>query len=118
VRHKVWTGKGYSRHTKCVNDQQIRREELAATNQIPSLFNDYDDFIKKFKPKKTTDDCMTPPEIYEIVKDWACREYGIDPAKVVRPFWPGGDYEHFDYSGGVMQSSVVFFGLNFFIKSS
>jgi len=91
---------------------------LAATNQIPSLFNDYDDFIKKFKPKKTTDDCMTPPEIYEIVKDWACREYGIDPAKVVRPFWPGGDYEHFDYSGGVMQSSVVFFGLNFFIKSS
>jgi hypothetical protein len=22
---------------------------------------DYDEFIEKFKPKKTTDDCYTPP---------------------------------------------------------
>ena len=32
--------------------------------------------------------------------NWACGEYGIDPAKIVRPFYPGGDYERFDYSGG------------------
>ena len=32
----------------------------------------YEEFVEKFKPKKTTDDCMTPPEIYEVVKDWAC----------------------------------------------
>ena len=57
-------------------------------------------FEEKFKPKKTTDDCYTPPEIYEVIKDWACSEYNIDPAKVVRPFYPGGDYEKFDYSGG------------------
>ena len=60
----------------------------------------YDEFVEKFKPKKTTDDCYTPPEVYEVIKDWACAEYGIDPAKVVRPFYPGGDYERFDYSGG------------------
>ena len=60
----------------------------------------YDEFVEKFKPKKTTDDCYTPPEVYEVIKDWACKEYGIDPAKVVRPFYPGGDYERFDYSGG------------------
>ena len=63
-------------------------------------FEDYDGFVEKFKPKKTTDDCYTPPEVYEVIKDWACREYGIDPDKVVRPFYPGGDYERFDYSGG------------------
>ena len=57
-------------------------------------------FEEKFKSKKTTDDCYTPPEIYEVIKDWACSEYNIDPAKVVRPFYPGGDYEKFDYSGG------------------
>jgi hypothetical protein len=38
-------------------------------------------FVDKFKPKKTTDDCYTPPEVYETIKGWACEEYGIDPAK-------------------------------------
>jgi hypothetical protein len=41
-----------------------------------------------------------PPEVYEEIKNWACREYGIDPDKIVRPFYPGGDYERFDYSDG------------------
>lgn len=65
-----------------------------------TTFNDYDGFVEKFKPKKTTDDCYTPPAVYETIKDWVCSEYGIDPAKIVRPFYPGGDYESFDYSGG------------------
>ena len=60
----------------------------------------YEEFVEKFKPKKTTDDCYTPPEIYEAVKGWACKEYGIDQDSIVRPFWPGGDYEHFDYPEG------------------
>lgn len=45
--------------------------------------------LKKFKPKKTTDDCYTPPLIYEAVKAWACKEYNIDSNKIVRPFYPG-----------------------------
>ena len=60
----------------------------------------YEEFVEKFKPKKTTDDCMTPPEIYEVVKDWACGRYQVDPAVIVRPFWPGGDYENYDYPEG------------------
>ena len=60
----------------------------------------YEEFVEKFKPKKTTDDCMTPPLVYEAVKNWACAEYGIDPESIVRPFWPGGDYEHFEYPDG------------------
>ena len=61
---------------------------------------EYQAFIDKFKPKKTTDDCYTPPLIYDVVKNWACDRYGIDPAHIVRPFYPGGDYEHYDYPDG------------------
>ena len=51
----------------------------------------YEEFVEKFKPKKTTDDCYTPSEIYEVIKDWVCKRYNIDPENVIRPFWPGGD---------------------------
>lgn len=68
--------------------------------QQKSLFSDYDGFVEKFKPKKTTDDCHTPENVYEAVKGWACAEYGIDPAGIVRPFWPGGDYRALDYPEG------------------
>ena len=58
---------------------------------------DYDEFIEKFKPKKTTDDCYTPPPVYEAVLDWAREHLDIGARPVVRPFYPGGDFEHFDY---------------------
>lgn len=57
----------------------------------------YEQFTEKFKPKKTTDDCYTPPEIYEAAKDWAVKHYEWQGRPIVRPFWPGGDYENFDY---------------------
>nr|DAK87792.1 MAG TPA: DNA N-6-adenine-methyltransferase [Caudoviricetes sp.] len=65
-----------------------------------TMFDDnpeYEAFVEKFKPKKTTDDCYTPPLVYEAVRDWACAEYGIAPSAIVRPFYPGGDYERFEY---------------------
>ena len=62
----------------------------------------YEEFVKKFEPKKTTDDCYTPPTVYEAVKEWACRKYGIDPEKIVRPFYPGGDYQSYDYPEGAV----------------
>ena len=62
----------------------------------------FEDFCEKFKPKKTTDDCYTPPTIYEVIKNWACKEYDIDPDKIVRPFYPGGDYENFNYAPGAV----------------
>ena len=65
-----------------------------------ALGESYEEFVEKFKPKKTTDDCYTPPRVYEAVKGWAVKEYGIDPTKIVRPFYPGGDYERFEYPKG------------------
>ena len=60
----------------------------------------YDEFTEKFEPKLTTDDCYTPDGVFQAVKDWACAEYGIDPDSCVRPFYPGGDYERYDYPEG------------------
>ena len=66
-----------------------------------TAFTDYEGFVNKFKPKKTTDDCYTPPEIYETVKNWVLEEYGIDETRpILRPFNPGGDYEHEGYPDG------------------
>lgn len=58
----------------------------------------YEEFVEKFKQKKTTDDCYTPPKIYEIIKSFVISEYKLQDKKVVRPFYPGGDYENFKYT--------------------
>lgn len=60
----------------------------------------YDEFVNKFKPKLTTDDCYTPAPVYDAIKGWACPRYGINPDTIVRPFYPGGDYENFEYPAG------------------
>lgn len=67
------------------------------------LFDDnpaYDQFVDKFKPKKTTDDCYTPALVFDAVLGWACAEYGFEPTAIVRPFFPGRDYEAADYPEG------------------
>ena len=57
---------------------------------------DYQKFLDKFKPVYTTDDCFTPPEVYEAVRKWVLAHYEIpEDREIVRPFYPGGDYEHF-----------------------
>ena len=69
-------------------------------SQSRQSFIDYDGFVEKFKPRKTTDDCYTPPEVMEVVNSYVERRWGIDRSRFVRPFWPGGDYEHTDYPDG------------------
>ena len=65
------------------------------------IFNDYDGFVEKFKPKKTTDDCYTPPAVYDAVLQYVREKYNIDDdVPIVRPFYPGGDYENYDYPEG------------------
>ena len=64
-------------------------------------FEDYEGFVEKFKPKKTTDDCYTPPNhIYNAVKQYVMEKFDLHGMEVVRPFWPGGDYERQDYPEG------------------
>ena len=61
---------------------------------------EYDAFVAKFKARHTSDDTFTPENIYNCVRDWAVRKYRLEGAEIVRPFWPGGDYEAFDYPAG------------------
>lgn len=58
----------------------------------------YDDFVLKFsKPRpKTTDECYTPPEVYDAVKAWAIKEYHLEGRPIIRPFWPDTDYRKWD----------------------
>lgn len=61
----------------------------------------YDEFVDKFKPKLTTDDCYTPAAVYDAVVKWVDETLGpIDKAKILRPFYPGGDYQNADYPEG------------------
>ena len=59
----------------------------------------YEEFVEKFKSKKTTDDCYTPKTVYDAVKIWVMEnsEDDILASEIVRPFWPGGDYENYEY---------------------
>lgn len=71
------------------------------TTKKETKFNDYEGFVEKFKPKKTTDDCYTPSYIYDEVIGWLIDNGHIDNTqKIVRPFWPGADYQAADYPDG------------------
>lgn len=63
-------------------------------------FEDYDGFVEKFKPKKTTDDCYTPPSVYDAILGWLRETVDIEGREIVRPFYPGGDFERFEYPDG------------------
>ena len=54
----------------------------------------YDEFVGKFEQKLTTDDCYTPPEVYNIVREFVDKRVAsLAGRKIVRPFFPGGNYE-------------------------
>lgn len=75
-----------------------------AVRSVKEVHEDYEGFVEKFKKKetkKTTDDCMTPPAVYETVLQYVREVAGIgEDRRVVRPFWPGGDYENYPYEEG------------------
>ncbi len=61
----------------------------------------YEEFVQKFEVKRTTDDCYTPPAIYEALLAYIDRRVmPLAGVRVLRPFYPGGDYEREDYGPG------------------
>lgn len=71
-----------------------------ASRSRREVFEDYDGFVEKFEPKKTTDDCYTPPAVYDAVLGWLRENVDIENRVIVRPFYPGGDFERFEYPDG------------------
>jgi len=82
---------------------EVREYTRAAPGQAgtqPEWTEEYREFVEKFKPKLTTDDCYTPENVYACVRDWALRHYCLEGAEVLRPFYPGGDYQNAEYPEG------------------
>ena len=38
------------------------------------------------------DEFYTPKRVYEVIKDWAVKRYGLEGREIMRPFYKGGDY--------------------------
>ena len=69
---------------------------------------EYQDFVDKFKPKLTTDDCYTPPEVFEAVEKWVRNTYKLGDVENIRPFKPGGDYQAENYVNKVVIDNPPF----------
>ena len=61
---------------------------------------EYQAWLEQKLPKKTSDDCYTPVNIFETVKAWVLQHYDLGAPEVVRPFFPGGDYQQHEYLDG------------------
>lgn len=58
--------------------------------------DEYNAFVDKFNEEAplTTDDCYTPPVVYDLVRDFVNDKVApLAGRKIVRPFFPGGDYK-------------------------
>lgn len=86
-------------------DEEMRRKEQEFQQRMEAgedLTEDeeYQQFLDKFKGKKTTDDCYTPAVVYDAVAKWVENEYKVSRKDFVRPFYPGGDYKAEKYPKG------------------
>ena len=72
-------------------------EEKMAAGELDEDDPQYQEFVKKFEAKRTTDDCYTPDVVYDAVAEWVASEYNVSRANFVRPFYPGGDYQKEKY---------------------
>lgn len=71
-------------------------ERMPMQDKNPSKLNvdEYAEFLAKFEVKKTTDDCYTPPIIYQAVLKYVDEHIiSLKDKTVVRPFYPNGDYQ-------------------------
>lgn len=76
------------------SDAQRQMENGGLSTEGGEGDEEYDEFVDKFKQKLTTDDCYTPPAVYDAIKAWVSEKvHNLADVKVIRPFFPGGNYE-------------------------
>ena len=83
-----------------IERMQREFEERMARGEISEEDEEYQEFLEKFKLKKTTDDCYTPAPVYDAVVRYVEETYGLSRDKFIRPFYPGGDYQNEKYPEG------------------
>lgn len=73
-----------------------------------NLFTDYEGFVEKFEPKKTTDDCYTPEPVYQTVLEYVGTLVDLSGLVVRRPFYPGGDSESEEQKAAVRKLDEIY----------
>lgn len=77
---------------------QAKRPKRSGGSQNPIVFRDYESYVAKFRDTpRTTDDTFTPRDVYEAVVDYVRSVYDMKDKVILRPFYPGGDYENAEY---------------------
>lgn len=80
-----------------VGKPQVKRPARVGS-QNPIIFRDYESYVAKFQDgPKTTDDTFTPRDVYEAVLRYVGEVYDLSDKVILRPFYPGGDYENAEY---------------------
>lgn len=75
-----------------------RRKTPTGGSSNPIVFHDYESFVAKFREgPKTTDDTFTPRDVYEAVVRYVGEVFPLEGKEILRPFYPGGDYERASY---------------------
>ncbi len=82
------------------NFAESDRQERERARGRAETMADYEAFVEKFKTKKTTDDCYTPEAVYAAVLDFVRTLPGTAGREIVRPFWPGYNYQEYPYPEG------------------
>lgn len=71
---------------------------------------EYEEWVKHFGAKHTTDECFTPAEVYENVLQFVKKHWPeqLEGKRIIRPFYPGGGYENEDYTNAVVIDNPPF----------
>ena len=101
----AWDTAGPVPDASVTSQEEIERmqkefEYRMARGEISEEDEEYQEFLEKFKLKKTTDDCYTPAPVYDAVARYVEETYGLSRKNFVRPFYPGGDYQNEKYPEG------------------
>lgn len=76
----------------------VKRPRRGCGSSNPIVFHDYESYIAKFaEQEKTTDDTYTPKDVYEAVLKYVGEVYDLSDKEILRPFYPGGDYQNAEY---------------------
>lgn len=91
---ELWLGDEFKPQKAIIKRKKIHN----GGSKNPIVFHDYESYVAKFQNnEKTTDDTYTPKDIYEAVLDYVRSIYPMEGKEVLRPFYPGGDYERAEY---------------------
>lgn len=68
----------------------------------------YIEWLKKFERVNGSDECYTPPAVYDAVLRYCFDRYDIADKEVIRPFYPNGDFTKEEYANKVVIDNPPF----------